>query len=195
MSELPVWARIDSIRSKVYKLPMNKSNPVSHSLVPGIIRILIFLVFFLPGTGHAQFNGNSSLYRLIGTIQSGAFAGAVLDDTAGLQTFYRLHERLPDGSQVVKVQSDSISIKRSDGSSYDLVIIHDSKPGSQQARPVANVAAAPPILPVVEQKSPAQMHREGTPVTPAPAAAVSATGAERTKPGRRNRVRPGDTAE
>jgi hypothetical protein len=69
----------------------------------------------------------SSAYRLIGTVEGKAFAGAVLDDAAGVQTFYRLGDALPDGSQIVKVQSDSISFKRSDGTVYELYIFHDMK--------------------------------------------------------------------
>lgn len=84
-------------------------------------------------------------YRLIGTIEGGkGFAGAVLDDSSGVQTFYRLREQLPDGSQIVKVSSDVIAVKRSDGTSYELFLMQAIKPGTAQARPAAASVAVNP---------------------------------------------------
>ena len=68
-----------------------------------------------------------SAYRLIGTIEGEIFSGAVLEDATPMQTFYRIHEKLPDGSQIVKVKRDQISLKRSDGSITELQVIDDNK--------------------------------------------------------------------
>lgn len=122
--------------------------------------LLFFSAFLIAGTSEAQVAaGNNaavpggmsepapspSTYRLIGTVESGAFAGAVLDDAAaGAQAFYRLRETLPDGSRIVKVQSDSISVKRSDGMVYELYIIHDMKAAAPSARPPAATGSAAP---------------------------------------------------
>jgi len=75
-------------------------------------------------------------YTLIGTIEGEGFAGAVLADTANLQAFYRLGQKLPDGSQIVKVKRDRVSLKRSDGSIIEIVIVDDTK--------IVNVAKAVP---------------------------------------------------
>lgn len=121
-----------------------------------------FFAFLIAGTGEARLAaGNAasvsvapgtsepaaapSTYRLIGTVEGGAFAGAVLDDAAaGAQTFYRLRETLPDGSQIVKVRSDSISVKQSDGMVYELYIIHDMKASAPSASPPASAGPAVP---------------------------------------------------
>ncbi len=89
---------------------------------------------------------NPSSYRLIGTVDYGGVSGAVLDDTTGAQTFYRLREKLPDGSQIVKVKSDSIALKRPDGSLVELYIIHDLKP-SASARPGIGTPPPAPVSP------------------------------------------------
>lgn len=68
----------------------------------------------------------TSVYKLIGTIEGGVFSGAVLEDATG-QAFYRIHEKLPDGSQITKVGHDRITIKRSDGGKIELQIVDDTK--------------------------------------------------------------------
>jgi hypothetical protein len=113
--------------------------------VPAVLHLVIFLTFFFaiapayPQTGGA--------FRLIGTIEGGTgFTGAVLDDDSGTQTFYRVREPLSDGSRIVKIESDKITIKRSDGSSYDLYLVQSSKPGVQSGRAAASpVAATDPV--------------------------------------------------
>ena len=68
----------------------------------------------------------TSAYKLIGTVQGGVFSGAVLEDTTG-QVFYRIHEKLPDGSQITKVGHDRVTIKRSDGGTIELQIVDNTK--------------------------------------------------------------------
>jgi hypothetical protein len=58
--------------------------------------------------------------RLVGTLEGAPFSGAVFDDGSGVQTFYRLHELLPDGSKIVKVGNSSIEVKKPDGAVYEL---------------------------------------------------------------------------
>lgn len=65
-------------------------------------------------------------YKLIGTVEGDRFAGAVLEDSTG-QTFYRIREKLPDGSSIVKVMRDKVTIKKSDGSTADLQVVDDTK--------------------------------------------------------------------
>ncbi len=74
-------------------------------------------------------------YRLIGTIEGDTFAGAVLEDTTG-QAFYRIHQKLSDGSQIVKVMRDRVTMRRADGSTAELQIVDDMK--------IVNVASRPP---------------------------------------------------
>jgi len=80
----------------------------------------------------------SSMYRLIGTIEGASFAGAVLEDASG-QAFYRLNEKLPDGSQITNVQRDKIALKRADGSTTEIQVVDDTK--------IVNVSK--PVVPVV----------------------------------------------
>lgn len=68
-----------------------------------------------------------SAYSLIGTIEGESFSGAVLEDAAAMQTFYRINQKLPDGSQIVKVKRDRVSLKRSDGSITELQVVDDAK--------------------------------------------------------------------
>lgn len=68
----------------------------------------------------------TSAYKLIGTIEGEVFSGAVLEDTTG-QAFYRIHQKLPDGSQIIKVGRDRITIKRSDGGTIELQVVDDTK--------------------------------------------------------------------
>jgi len=75
-------------------------------------------------------------YTLIGTIEGNAFSGAVLADSTNQQSFYRRDQKLPDGSQIVKVKRDSVTIKRADGSTVEIQIIDDTK--------IVNVAKAVP---------------------------------------------------
>jgi general secretion pathway protein C len=68
----------------------------------------------------------SSSYRLIGTIEGESFAGAVLEDSTG-QTFYRIHQKMPDGSLIIKVMRDKITLRKPEGQTVDLVVADDTK--------------------------------------------------------------------
>jgi general secretion pathway protein C len=76
-----------------------------------------------------------SAFVLVGTVEGESFAGAVLQDAANVQTFYRRNEKLPDGSRIIKVLRDKITIKREGGGTFDLQVVDDtrivsvSKPG------------------------------------------------------------------
>ena len=81
------------------------------------------------GEGKAPLSGpavEASNYKLIGTVEGGSFSGAVLEDSTG-QAFYRLHQKLPDGSQLVKVQRDKVTLKRAEGSLIDVLLEDDAK--------------------------------------------------------------------
>ncbi len=65
-------------------------------------------------------------YKLIGTVEGGVFAGAVLEDKTG-QAFYRIHEKMPDGSSIVKVMRDMVTLRRSDGVSVNLQVVDETK--------------------------------------------------------------------
>ncbi len=65
-------------------------------------------------------------YKLIGTIDGEQFAGAVLEDSTG-QSFYRINQKLPDGSSIIKVMRDKISIRRSDGVTVGLEVVDETK--------------------------------------------------------------------
>jgi len=69
----------------------------------------------------------SSAYVLIGTVEGEQFAGAVLEDATKVQAFYRLDQKLPDGSRLVKVKRDRVVIKRPDGGTFEVQIVDDTK--------------------------------------------------------------------
>ena len=81
----------------------------------------------------------SVAYKLIGTVEGEQFAGAVLEDSSG-QAFYRMNQKLPDGSAIVQVMRDKVLIKRADGSTVPVEIVDDTKIVSMQ-KPGSNVGA------------------------------------------------------
>jgi hypothetical protein len=87
----------------------------------------------------------SSSYRLVGTLESGGFAGAVFDDGAGVQTFYRIGQKLPDDSQLVQVRSDRVLVKRPDGTLNELFTADDAKAPPRPAAPPDRPVAGPAI--------------------------------------------------
>ena len=70
-------------------------------------------------------------YKLIGTVEGEQFAGAVLEDSTG-QAFYRMGQKLPDGSAIVKVMRDKVFIRRADGVTVAVEIVDDTKIVSMQ---------------------------------------------------------------
>jgi len=79
-----------------------------------------------PSSGPAAAAAASVSYQLIGTIEGEQFAGAVLEDSTG-QAFYRMNQKMPDGSEIVKVMRDKVSIRRSDGVLVDVEVVDDTK--------------------------------------------------------------------
>lgn len=67
-----------------------------------------------------------SNYKLIGTVEGDSFAGAVLEDASG-QAFYRIRQKMDDGSQIVKVLRDRVTLRRPDGSTAELQIVDETK--------------------------------------------------------------------
>jgi hypothetical protein len=114
--------------------------------VPTLIVLLGISVLFLVKSANAQASADPSAYRLIGTVLAGEFTGAVIDEAAGGQTFYRLHEKLPDGSELFKVQPDSILLKTNDGGLYEIFIAHDTKAAAQQAAPQPQAVSPGPVI-------------------------------------------------
>jgi general secretion pathway protein C len=92
------------------------------------------------GEGKSAATGSASVeastYTLIGTVEGDAFAGAVLQDATNIQVFYRVDQSLPDGSKLVKVKRDRVSIKRPDGVIVEVQVVDDTK--------IVNVAKAVP---------------------------------------------------
>jgi hypothetical protein len=108
----------------------------------------VALAVCCPLPAPAQTDANTS-YRLIGTMQGKPLSGAVLQDETGEQLFYQLYDKLPDGSQIVRLRDNSISLKNADGTTYDMFIAHEA--------PGKGVAAPPPVRHF--QPTPAQQER------------------------------------
>ncbi len=87
-------------------------------------------------SGGAPVAESYTAYTLIGTIEGEYFSGAVLADTTNQQAFYRLDQKLPDGSRIVKVKRDRVTLKRPDGSTVEIEIVDETK--------IVNVAKAVP---------------------------------------------------
>ncbi len=77
-----------------------------------------------PSSGAAS---PSSLFSLIGTVEGDSFSGAVLEDSTGTQNFYRLKEKLADGSQIAKIMRDKVVLRLADGATVELQISYDTK--------------------------------------------------------------------
>jgi hypothetical protein len=115
------------------------------STVP--LLIVLTVVFAVPGG--PLFCGDSiawaqSAYRLVGTIEGGPFTGAVIDDTKNPQAFYRLNDKLPDESRLVKVLHNRIVLKMPDGTTMELYTTSGTGGGRASAAPVAPVPAMAP---------------------------------------------------
>lgn len=80
-----------------------------------------------PSAGRAAAAAETSVFTLIGTIEGESFAGAVLQDATNIQAFYRINQKLPDGSMIVKVGRDRITLRRADGEKIELSIVDDTK--------------------------------------------------------------------
>ncbi len=82
------------------------------------------------GDGKAPSEGPAAApaasYKLIGTVEGESFAGAVLEDAGG-QAFYRIGQKMPDGSMLGKVQRSRVTIKRAEGGTYDIEVADDTK--------------------------------------------------------------------
>jgi hypothetical protein len=104
--------------------------------------LFISLTFCFPDNTSAQ--SSSTAYRLVGTVQGAAFMGAVFVDPAGVQRIFRIHDKLPDGSRIIRVQSDSIVLKRPDGTTFELFTAHDTKAAAGNPLPTRDAPAALP---------------------------------------------------
>lgn len=126
----------------------------SKTAFPAILRLLFIAaasmiidavgIHFLPA---GQVAAASSGPRLVGTVEGSPFSGAVFDDGTGVQTFYRLHEQLPDGSYLVKVLSDHIIIKNADGTRQEVYTsgaVSSAGGGAAAASPSSSVTRAQP---------------------------------------------------
>lgn len=132
---------------------------------------MMFLFFSLMGASSISAGPAASLStpRLVGTVEGEPFSGAVFDDGTGVQTFYRLHEQLPDGSFIVKVRSDSIAIKKSDGSLYEIFTSGTANTAAT-ALPAAGVVPTEPNASRQDSGTvPVRPHgRLGRPIVPEP---------------------------
>ena len=77
-------------------------------------------------------------------MEGAPFSGAVFDDGTGAQTFYRLHELLPDGSKIVKIGNDRIEVKRPDGAVYELFTTGDANAAAASAQSPASPSVQSP---------------------------------------------------
>jgi len=118
---------LSMIRLYAFQQPTKTGQTAKLTFVPLIAVLALFMIGISFGNASAA---EPAGFNLIGTIVSKAFTGAVIKDGTGMQTFFRLYEALPDGSKIVRVQADSISLKGADGSLYDMFIAHERTVGS-----------------------------------------------------------------
>jgi len=103
---------------------------------------LVLLCCFSLSTPMTPTTGPQVL-RLIGRYRAGILP-ALFSAMKKASSLFRVFATLPDGSQIVKVRSDSIALKGADGTSYDMYIAHD-----MTRSPVENTAA--PVQPMFQQ--------------------------------------------
>lgn len=115
-------------------------------VLTGVVWVLAGPLFREGSSAWAQLDGSRppSAFRLVGTIEGGPFTGAVIDDTRNPQAFYRLNEKLPDDSQIVKVRGDHIVLKWPDGTRTELYATPGTGGGGAPAAPAAAVPSASP---------------------------------------------------
>ena len=136
---------LSMIRLYAFQQPTKKEKAANLAF-GSLIAVLVLFMIGLNNAAAAEPAG----FNLIGTIVSEAFTGAVIKDGTGMQSFFRLHEALPDGSKIVSVKADSISLKGADGSLYDMFISHEKTAASAappQAIPESPVNITPPQPP------------------------------------------------
>jgi len=109
-----------------------------------IVSTIVFAVLAGPLLCGGSIAWAQSAYRLVGTIEGGPFTGAVIDDTKNPQAFYRLNDKLPDESRLVKVLHNRIVLKLPDGTSMELYATSGTGGGSVSAAPVAAVPSVAP---------------------------------------------------
>jgi len=115
-----------------------------HSSVNKIIVMIVLASSFLFFAARVDAEAsNPSSYSLVGTIQSKTFIGAVINDAKGEQSFFRIYEKLPDGTQIVEVRSDSISVKEEAGTRYDIYINHNMKTAGAASQSAHKASYAP----------------------------------------------------
>jgi len=112
--------------------------------LPFLCTLCIVSVLVFTDRAGAQ-SPSPSVFRLVGTVEGGPFSGAVIDDGTGVQAFYRLHAQLPDGSQLLKVQRNSIIVKRDDGIRYEIFITKGAN-SAITAMPSQGVTTASPNM-------------------------------------------------
>lgn len=127
--------------------------------------LLTVMIGQMPGAGAQAIAqgiapGPASAYRLVGTVESGPFTGAVLDDSEGGQAFYRLNEKLADESRIVKVKSDHIVLKWPDGATTEL---YASQGSSVSAAGTAQPRSTPDVWNRVEPVQPPSVRPEPSP--------------------------------
>jgi hypothetical protein len=123
-------------------------NGAGRSLAP-LLMLLSCIVAVLAGPSFregsnawAQLDASQSAFRLVGTIEGGPITGAVIDDTKNPQAFYRLNEKLPDESQIVKVRSDYIVLKWPDGTRTELYVTPGTGGGTGRVAAAASPFAS-----------------------------------------------------
>jgi hypothetical protein len=107
-------------------------------------QVVFAAILTLSGSGECQTPTPSGTY-LVGTVISKMFTGAVINDEKGDQSFYRIHETLPDGSQIIKVTDDHISLKGPDGSFSAMFIKQGITPSHEAGIGQVRTAASPPV--------------------------------------------------
>jgi hypothetical protein len=130
-------------RKKYYDSMKYKDHSGSKAAARSLALIIILAFTFSIQPANAQM-GENATFRLIGTIDGMLLSGAVLEDTAGKQVFYQLKEKLPDGSQIVKVQPRNIVVKGPDGIAYELYIVNRTNSSAANSSGMQSAAASPP---------------------------------------------------
>ena len=88
---------------------------------------------------------SSSELKLIGTIRSSSFTGAVFSDNAGIQYFFQLYDQLPDGFKLVKLSAKSIVLKNADGLQYELFVSQNVNTVGQRSQSAPPAAIEQPL--------------------------------------------------
>jgi hypothetical protein len=133
---------------------------LNKNTVPQVCRHVMIAFIAVSTFVSASAFAEDAAFTLVGTIVSRSMTGAVIKNAQGEQTLYLLHERLPDGSEIIDVAKSSIRLRGRDNAVFDLYILHGLNPAAASAPNAGAPSIAEKPLPPVPQAAQPSKRRQ-----------------------------------